>query len=571
MLASVGNALPIYCWFPLVGGEWGHPAAFPCPSRLALRHFTPPLEGVPKPSGSGRLHRSGKCLYIRGGVSVPKKGVLWKGIVGLVLWVGLLGCRTNPQVALLELENRLLEDRIYQLEAQLAKQTQQLAACRQQMGLPLPAESRAVIPSKEAAPSGSTPGSGSPTMSHPAPGPGISPSPPPFSGAEGKNTQNKELSSVHVHLPQQSLPAGQMPKIFSAPAAQSAAQPGGPNGPLLNIPAGSGNTPASSGPSPGPPSNTPPPEPANPPSSASGNPPGAAARFPSFGGSKEPEWPSSGSPATGNVSPEGQMPSSLSVGLSSAAVPGGPAALATTGWRVGEGSNRVQQIQIIPALTGPYNADGQPGDEGITVGLQPVDGRGGVVPAAAPISLVVIDPAIADDSARVARWDFSAEQIAGFTQNLPQGQPLRLVLVWPSGPPQHNRLHLFVRYVTADGRKLQADIPLQVDVAGRQIALLSGGGPAGQAALQPMNGPASSGPRQPPGGSSAGAGSAIFSQQDPSGGGSVSGGSAPFQASSPTEGIGSDGAAGPSPISPPATPIPESYGRRPRIPWQPTR
>ena len=573
-MVSVGNALSVYCAYPLKGCEDGHLAAFPCPSSFALRHSAPLMGGAIKPSGSGRLPRSGRRPDIQEGASGPKKGVWWRGIIGLVLGVGLLGCRTNSQVALLELENRLLEDRIYQLEAQLAKQNQQLAACRQQMGLPVPDESRAVIPPKEGTPSTNTPGQGSPAMSSPGPGSGIYPSPTPPTKEGRKDSQNRGLSPLEIYIPPEPLPPGVSPFSRRQPAEHAVPSPG----PQLNNPASSGQTSprsvhisASSGLLPGPPGHTPGTAPTPLPSWPSGNPPLAPTSSPSPASSTQSERVSSGSPTTGIASAPGQMPSSLSAGLSPAAFAGSAAPLATTGWRVGDWSSRVQQIQIIPALTGPYNADGQPGDEGIIVGLQPVDGQGELVPAAAPISLVVIDPAISDDSARVARWDFSAEQIVGLTQNLPQGQPLRMALVWPSGPPRHNRLHLFVRYVTADGRKLQADIPLLVDVEGRQIALLSAGGPEGQAAPQPMNGPASSEPGQPPGGSSAGAGSATFSQQGPSGGGAVSGGSTPFQASSPTEGLGSDRAAGPSPIAQPATPLPESYGRRPRIPWQPTR
>ena len=35
-------------------------------------------------------------------------------------------------------------------------------------------------------------------------------------------------------------------------------------------------------------------------------------------------------------------------------------------------------------------------------------------------------------------------------------------MAWPDGPPKHHKLHVFVRYVTADGRKLQTDGPIDV-------------------------------------------------------------------------------------------------------------
>ena len=604
-MASVGNALLVHEDFPLTGARNGRLLVCPSSSRPGLGRFPPHDWGVQEPSGSGCVPCSGRNLSIKGGIHWPKRGCWWSGIVWLMLAVSLVGCRTNPQVALLELENRLLEDRIYQLEAQLAKQAQQLAACRQQMGIPVPAESRAVIPPKEGTPSTSAPGVGSPAMSSPGPGPGIYPSPTSPTKEGGKDSQNRGRSPVEIYIPSEPLPPGVSPFSGRQPAEQAVPPPG----PQLNNPATSGytpgpsgNTPGGSGPPAGPAGHTPGTAPANPPPALSGNPPPAPSSS-SPAGSKEPERPSSGSPAGGIAATPGRMPTSLSAGLSPAAFAGSAAPLATTGWTVGDWSSRAQQIQILPALTGPYNADGQPGDEGITVGLQPVDEQGGLVPAAAPISLVVIDPAIADESARVARWDLSAEQIAGFTQNLPQGQPLRLVLVWPSGPPRHNRLHLFVRYITADGRKLQADMPLQVDVEGRQIALLSGGGPAGQATAQPGQSAASSALEhplpanpfghssaspygqtpigghslgswasgQPRGEGSGGAGSANLYPSGPLASDASPGGSNPLRASSPPEGLVSDSAAGPLPIRPTPTPSTESPGRRPRIPWQPTR
>ena len=43
---------------------------------------------------------------------------------------------------------------------------------------------------------------------------------------------------------------------------------------------------------------------------------------------------------------------------------------------------------------------------------------------------------------------------------------IHLTMAWPGDPPAHHKLHLFVRYVTADGRKLQADQPIEVALAG---------------------------------------------------------------------------------------------------------
>ena len=58
--------------------------------------------------------------------------------------------------------------------------------------------------------------------------------------------------------------------------------------------------------------------------------------------------------------------------------------------------------------------------------------------------------------ARIARWDFDAAELADkFDHGTTRG--LNLTLPWPATPPPGEKLHLFVRYVAPDGRKLQSD------------------------------------------------------------------------------------------------------------------
>ena len=79
------------------------------------------------------------------------------------------------------------------------------------------------------------------------------------------------------------------------------------------------------------------------------------------------------------------------------------------------------------------------------------------VSEAGPISIVVLDPSREGDAARVARWDFdlsaARQKLAGSSATT----GIKLELPWPLAPPAANRLHLFVRYETSDGRKLQTD------------------------------------------------------------------------------------------------------------------
>ena len=128
-------------------------------------------------------------------------------------------------------------------------------------------------------------------------------------------------------------------------------------------------------------------------------------------------------------------------------------------------SARADMIALSDLLTAGFDADGRSGDEGLSVVVQPRDVDGRWMTAAAPISVVVIDPALSGQDARVARWDFSAKQTAQLYRKLGSGEGFHLELPWPSGVPLHRRLRLFVRYTTADGRRLHADKPIEVALA----------------------------------------------------------------------------------------------------------
>jgi hypothetical protein len=85
---------------------------------------------------------------------------------------------------------------------------------------------------------------------------------------------------------------------------------------------------------------------------------------------------------------------------------------------------------------------------------------------AADVSIVLIDPAEPAETSRYARWEFEAEETVNFFRagDLPG---LHLELPWPDAPPRHDRLHLFVRYTTSDGRKLEADSVVEIELGGR--------------------------------------------------------------------------------------------------------
>lgn len=122
-------------------------------------------------------------------------------------------------------------------------------------------------------------------------------------------------------------------------------------------------------------------------------------------------------------------------------------------------SRRVHSIALNPALTGGL------GDAGVLAIVEPRDAEGRPVDAPAEVSVVVLDPAVTDAEGRaatVARWEYTVAETAEAFRLADSAPAMHLMMGWHETRPQHDKLHLFVRYVTEDGRKLQADMPIDI-------------------------------------------------------------------------------------------------------------
>ncbi len=130
--------------------------------------------------------------------------------------------------------------------------------------------------------------------------------------------------------------------------------------------------------------------------------------------------------------------------------------------------SRVSQITLNTAQTGGYNADDQPGDEGVSVQIEPRDASGTLLRAAGKLSIVVMDPTLSGAAARVARWNFTEEDAAA--HHRPGTEALRFDLRWPERLPQNPNLKLYVRFTRADGQKFDAEQDLRVAIPSRTAA-----------------------------------------------------------------------------------------------------
>ncbi|MEI8373358.1 MAG: hypothetical protein WCJ35_11070 [Planctomycetota bacterium] len=124
----------------------------------------------------------------------------------------------------------------------------------------------------------------------------------------------------------------------------------------------------------------------------------------------------------------------------------------------------VAQITLHPALTGGIGSGSRPSDEGLLVVVEPRDFGGNIVNASGDISVALLDPALNGEQARLGRWDFAVAQTQTMIRTGSQ-QGIHLRLPWTS-TPAHDRLKVFVRYTTRDGRKLQTERLIAVALNG---------------------------------------------------------------------------------------------------------
>ena len=128
---------------------------------------------------------------------------------------------------------------------------------------------------------------------------------------------------------------------------------------------------------------------------------------------------------------------------------------------------RVTQIFLNPLLTGGDSLDREPGDDGLSVVIEPRNKQNQFVPQAGKVSVVVLDPSKQGNAARVARWDFDPDTTKDKLNRVSSSRGIHLRMPWPANPPSSNKLHVFVRYETPDGRKLQADREINIAPPGQ--------------------------------------------------------------------------------------------------------
>jgi hypothetical protein len=122
-------------------------------------------------------------------------------------------------------------------------------------------------------------------------------------------------------------------------------------------------------------------------------------------------------------------------------------------------------LKFNALLTGGFNRDGEPGDEGISVLLLPVDAAGDLVKLVGAMELELFDLSRDPDQQRLGRWQFSADEVRDHWHKgfLSAGYLFRLD--WQQAP-RSPELTLHARLIAPDGRRFDTTTQMKVNPPG---------------------------------------------------------------------------------------------------------
>jgi hypothetical protein len=151
------------------------------------------------------------------------------------------------------------------------------------------------------------------------------------------------------------------------------------------------------------------------------------------------------------------------------------------------GDRRVTTITVDPVETRGLDLDAGPGDEGLTVVIEPRNAAGEPVPTPGEVTIAAWDDtllgAVRDnpfkrEQAHVALWRFNATQADEAFELSESGPRLRFDLRWPGPRPRVASLRLYVRFLTSDGRELRTELPVRIALSGSRQRGLAAAQPA---------------------------------------------------------------------------------------------
>lgn len=117
--------------------------------------------------------------------------------------------------------------------------------------------------------------------------------------------------------------------------------------------------------------------------------------------------------------------------------------------------HRASKLTLNSLMTGGWDSDPAPGDEGLTVLLSPVDEHGDLVKLGGDIELELLDLSQSGEQQQLGSWSIPRDEVAALWHRGLLGSGFLVRVPWQS-IPQGERLTVVARLKPVDGRKFDA-------------------------------------------------------------------------------------------------------------------
>lgn len=122
---------------------------------------------------------------------------------------------------------------------------------------------------------------------------------------------------------------------------------------------------------------------------------------------------------------------------------------------------RIQQIEVVPLLSGGLDRDEIPGDELISLLIAPKDSNGEIHRVQGSLSVQIRDISLPDEQQTVSRIDFDATELDALWHNGIVGRGIRLVVPAPKAP-SNEELTAHIRFTDTSGQQFDTVYSLRL-------------------------------------------------------------------------------------------------------------
>ncbi|GAB5405984.1 MAG: hypothetical protein Aurels2KO_42150 [Aureliella sp.] len=132
---------------------------------------------------------------------------------------------------------------------------------------------------------------------------------------------------------------------------------------------------------------------------------------------------------------------------------------------------RIVELAFHPVLSRSIDLDGKPGDDGVFLVLQPKNQLGQMVDEYAKLTVVVLDPALPEDRARIGFREYSPAEVKAKMTPIGAQAGIHLQLPWNGPNPRADRVIVFAKYTFSNEQEVigSRDIMLTSDAQMKMV------------------------------------------------------------------------------------------------------